>query len=193
MSQQKIALLASGTGSNALNIISYFKENKEVNIEFVLSNKSSAPIVESAKKLGIKVITCSKLEVENDNYLLSICKEHKIDYIILAGFLRKIPSKLIEHYPEKIVNIHPALLPNYGGEGMYGKFVHLEVIKNRERETGITIHFVNSEYDKGRIIAQFKCDLTENEALESVQAKIHDLEMAYFPRVIEKVLSNSIS
>ncbi len=193
MNPHKIALLASGTGSNALNIISFFKENKNVKVEFVLSNKISAPIVESAQKLGINVLTCSNSEVESESFLLDICKKKQIDYIILAGFLRKIPAKLIENYPEKIINIHPALLPNYGGEGMYGKFVHLEVIKNRERETGITIHFVNSEYDKGRIIAQFKCDLTENETLESVQAKIHDLEMAYFPRVIEKVLSNSIS
>ncbi len=188
MNSQKIALLASGTGSNALNIISFFKENKNVNVEFVLSNKISAPIVESAQKLGINVLTCSNSEVESASFLLDICKEKQIDYIILAGFLRKIPAKLIEYYPEKIINIHPALLPNYGGEGMYGKFVHLEVMKNREIETGITVHFVDSEYDKGKIIAQFKCDLTENESLESIQAKIHELEMANFPRVIGEVL-----
>lgn len=188
MIQKKIALFASGRGSNALNIIDYFENDPRIKIQFVLSNKFDAPIVESAKKRGIRVVICSNKEVASDSYLLDLCEGYQIDYIILAGFLRKIPLSLIRLFDEKIINIHPSLLPKYGGQGMYGKFVHEAVLGNNEKETGITIHFVDADYDKGKIIAQFSCKLSDFETLESIQQKIHELEMEHFPRVIEKVL-----
>jgi phosphoribosylglycinamide formyltransferase-1 len=190
MIQQKIAIFASGAGSNALNIIDYFKGNEQIEIAFILSNNEKAGIINFAREGGTKVIVCSNSDVESENFLKDLCLENGIDYIILAGFLRKIPQDLIIQFPEKIINIHPSLLPKFGGSGMYGKNVHIAVIEKKESTTGISIHFVNAEYDKGRIIAQFSCELSQNETLESVQAKIHGLEMENFPRVIEGVLNS---
>lgn len=188
MISKKIALFASGRGSNALNIIDYFAENSVVKVQFLLCNKKEAPVVKSAQNKGIEVVVCSNEDIESPNFLVKICEEKQIDYIILAGFLRKIPHNLVAHFENKIINIHPSLLPKYGGEGMYGKFVHEAVLAKKEKETGITIHFVNAEYDKGEIIAQFSCKLDENDTLESVQEKIHRLEMEHFPEVIEDAL-----
>jgi phosphoribosylglycinamide formyltransferase 1 len=192
MIKQKLALFASGRGSNALNIIDYFKNNANVEISFVLTNNKNAGIIDSAGKLCVKVFVCTNQEVENSTFLIDICEKNEISFVVLAGFLRKIPEEFVNHFPNKIINIHPALLPKYGGEGMYGANVHRAVLENKEKETGITIHFVNSEYDKGEIIAQFSCELSENESIETIQEKIHALEMENFPRVIEKVLKDSV-
>lgn len=187
MKKQKLAILASGTGSNAVNIIQHFQHSEDVDTAFVLSNKENAPILEKANSLGVKALYFSNQELESDSFLVDFCLENKIDYIILAGYLRKIPSALVQHFPEKIINIHPALLPNYGGKGMYGENVHKAVLANQEPETGITIHFVNENFDEGRIIAQFRCDI-KNSDLEDIKRKIHSLEQSYFPFVIEKTL-----
>lgn len=190
MKINKIGIFASGKGSNALNIIDYFKTNATVEICFVLTNNKNAGIIESADKLGVKVIVCNNQEVENAKFLIDICEKHAISFVVLAGYLRKIPTEFVNHFPNKIINIHPALLPKFGGEGMYGANVHRAVLENKEKQTGITIHFVNSEYDKGEQIAQFSCELSENESIETIQSKIHTLEMENFPKVIEKFLDS---
>ena len=189
MIRKNLALFASGRGSNALNIIDHFEGNPNVKIAFVLCNKATAPIVSSAREKGVNIIVCQNEDIEKPNYLIEICEKNNIDTVVLAGFLRKIPADFIRKYPNKIINIHPSLLPKYGGEGMYGKFVHEAVLMNGERETGITIHYVNEEYDKGEIIAQFKCTLSDQESTESIQNKVHTLEMEHFPKTIEKVMN----
>lgn len=189
MIRQKIALFASGRGTNALNIIKHFKNHPTIEVALLVCNKADAPIVEEVNKLGIECIICKNSDIEVPGFLVGICRDRGIDFIVLAGFLRKIPIDFVTHFENKIINIHPALLPKFGGEGMYGKFVHQAVLEAGENTTGISIHFVNSEYDKGEIIAQFSCELTENESVESIQEKIHCLEMEHFPPVIEKTLS----
>lgn len=189
MTKMKLALFASGNGSNAVAIINHFRNHPSVEIGFLLSNKSDAPIVDKANDLGIKVITITNKEASNDVLLLNLMEEYSIDYIILAGYLRKIPSELTQNFPDKIINVHPSLLPKYGGKGMYGNFVHEKVIENNEKESGITIHFVNENFDEGMQIAQFHCKLENSETIESLQQKINKLELDYFPIVIEKVVN----
>lgn len=188
MNFKRLAIFASGTGSNALNIIRFFRNSDAVKVDFVLSNKQDAKIVSSAKDEGVNVVVVSNQEVEASDKIIELCIANKIDYIILAGFLRKIPEKLIRHYPDRIINIHPSLLPKYGGKGMFGANVHKAVLENNEKESGITIHFVNSEFDKGEIIAQFSCEVSSDETLESLQQKIHQLEHANFPAVIKNTV-----
>ncbi|MCO5259468.1 MAG: phosphoribosylglycinamide formyltransferase [Crocinitomicaceae bacterium] len=188
MKKINLAIFASGTGSNAMNIIQYFKNSDAVQVQFVLSNKPDAKIITSAQDENVKVLLASNAEVEEGDKIVELCTAHDIDYIILAGFLRKIPLKLIEKYPSQIINIHPSLLPKYGGKGMYGANVHKAVLENKEQESGITIHIVNSEFDKGEILAQFKCAISNEETLESLQQKIHYLEHTNFPQIIEKTI-----
>lgn len=188
MKKQRLAIFASGTGSNALNIIRFFKQSKLVEVGFVLSNKNDAPIVKSALQEGVEVEVVSNQDVESAQRIMELCASKSIDYIVLAGFLRKIPKELIEQYPNKIVNIHPSLLPKYGGKGMYGERVHKAVLENREKESGITIHFVNEEFDQGKIIAQFACAIDNSETLETLQQKIHKLEHENYPSVINTIL-----
>jgi phosphoribosylglycinamide formyltransferase-1 len=188
MKMIRLAIFASGTGSNAINIIQFFKASATVEVVFVLSNKSDARIVTTAKEEGVDVKVVSNQQVEDATTLLELCQTNQIDFIILAGFLRKIPEQLIAAFPDRIINIHPALLPKYGGKGMYGANVHKAVLENKETESGITIHYVNAEFDKGEIIAQFKCEIGENETLETLQSKIHQLEHANFPTVIKNTI-----
>ncbi len=192
MKKIKLALFASGNGSNALNIIDYFSSSSLIEIGFVLTNKKDAPIIELAKNKGVDTVILSNDEVANGELLTKICIEQEIDFIILAGYLRKIPSELLAIYSNKMINVHPALLPKFGGKGMYGKYVHQAVVDAVESETGITIHFVNEHFDEGRVIAQFYCDVTINDTAESVQAKVQQLEQAYFPFVIEKTILNQL-
>ena len=186
----KLALFASGTGSNAESIIRYFEHKFSVEVVFVLSNKVHAPIVEKATSLGVHVVVCSNQQVEDTSYLVELCQVHQIDYIILAGFLRKIPDALIQAYPEKIINIHPSLLPKYGGARMYGKFVHEAVLAAKETESGISIHYVSEEFDSGRIIAQFAVPIMSEDTVESIQQKVHQLEHQHFAPTIERVILN---
>ena len=184
-----IAIFASGSGTNAENIIKYFSTSKNHSISFVISNKKNAFVLERARRLSVKPIFSTKEELNNKGFMLSLLKENNIELIVLAGYLKLIPEFLIEAYPNKIVNIHPALLPKYGGKGMYGMNVHKAVVENKEKETGITVHYVNAKYDDGQIIDQFKCQLVNSDTPDSVAEKIHQLEMDNFPQIIENILS----
>lgn len=185
----RVVIFASGSGTNAENIINYFNRSDFVKVTFVLANKQNAGVLERAKKLNIPSKVFSKLELNSDVFLQFLKKE--ADFIILAGFLLKIPENLIQAFPKKIVNIHPALLPNYGGKGMYGMHIHQAIVTNKESKTGITIHYVNKNYDEGAIIFQKEVAITENDTPEDVAVKIHQLEQDNFPKVIEKVLLNN--
>ncbi len=187
----KIALFASGTGSNAEKIIQYFAQTTLVEVVFVLSNKVNAPIVSSAKALGVSVIVCTNTEIEDPSFLVHLCKDHDIKYIILAGFLRKIPDTLIVAFPEKIINIHPSLLPKHGGAGMYGRNVHAAVYAAKEKETGISIHYVSEEFDSGRIIAQYSVAITAEDTIDTIQEKVHHLEYQHFAPTIEREIQKS--
>lgn len=187
MSVKKVVIFVSGNGSNMENIIHHFKNNASVKIATVFSNNPYCLALKKAHDnlIGTAVFDKESLETGQVTRLLN---EISPSLIVLAGFLLKIPEDLVKQFPNKIINVHPALLPKYGGKGMYGKHVHEAVIANNEKESGITIHYVNEHYDEGNIIAQFPCSLSENETVESLQAKIHQLEQANFPNTIEKLL-----
>ena len=188
MDNINIAILASGSGSNAENIARYLSSSQNngagVNVSLILSNKADAYVLERARRLGIKFIVFSKSEMEEGSVVDTILEEHHIDFVILAGFLLKFPERLVKKYQDRVINIHPALLPKYGGKGMYGERVHQAVIAAKERESGITIHLVNEIYDNGAHLFQAKCTITENDTAETLAAKIHELESEYFPEVI---------
>lgn len=186
MSKVQLAIFASGSGSNAVNIINHFKNDERVDVSFIYTNKSDAPIIEKAKALGQNVVVGNNVKSDDGKFLVDLCR--MADFIVLAGFLRKIPKELIEKYAEKIINVHPSLLPKYGGKGMYGANVHKAVKENKEEMSGITIHYVNEEFDKGRIIAQFSTALNQGDTIEEIQQKVQKLEQDYFPIVLEKEL-----
>ncbi|MHB8261507.1 MAG: phosphoribosylglycinamide formyltransferase [Bacteroidia bacterium] len=184
-----IALFASGEGTNAENLITYFSASKEVKIKIVVTNNPRAGVIKRAEnhKKNIQLISKEALNTYTEQ-LIDFLKTEKVDLIILAGFLLKIPEKLIQAFPDRIINIHPALLPKYGGKGMYGKQVHEAVILAKEKESGITVHYVNEEYDKGITILQAVCKIDENETIETLEKKIHTLEHLHFPKAVEKVI-----
>ncbi len=186
MKKIRLGIFASGTGSNAARIIDYFKEKSAFEVSFVLTNKPQAPVVDKTIKRNIKLITCSNQELDLPNFLVELCSLNKIDYIILAGFLRKIPADLIHSYKQRIINVHPSLLPKFGGAGMYGLNVHTAVKQAGELESGITIHYVSENFDEGQRIAQFYTDINSSDTVDQIQAKIHQLEQIYFPMVIEQ-------
>ena len=183
----KIAIFASGSGSNAENIIRFFSENSDFEFPVIISNKSDAFVHERAKKLQIPSFTFSREDFSTGETILAFLKLHNIDCIVLAGFLLKIPQTLIEAFPQKIINIHPALLPKFGGKGMYGSRVHEAVAEACEKESGITIHYVNSNYDEGSIIFQAKCPVLPTDTPEMIAEKVHALEYEHFPKVIEEI------
>ena len=185
---KKIAIFASGSGTNAENIYKYFSDKPNITIELILSNKKDAFVLKRAEKYNIKSVIFNRKHLYQTNYVLDILKAHKIDLLVLAGFLLLIPENIINSFSNKIINIHPALLPKYGGKGMYGDKVHRAVIENKESESGITIHYVNDKYDEGNIIFQEKFNIASNETVESLATKIHKLEYKYFPKIIEKIL-----
>lgn len=182
-----IAIFASGSGTNAENIVNYFKNHSRICVKLIASNNAHAFVMERAKKLGVESLVFTKTELENGT-LLRLLNEKKIDVIVLAGFLLKMPKEFISAFPNKIVNIHPSLLPKFGGKGMYGNRVHEAVIAAGEKESGITIHYVNEEYDKGDIIFQATCPVLDNDTPDSLAKKVHELEYLYFPNIIEKYL-----
>ncbi len=188
MIQKNIAIFASGEGTNVQRIIDYFKNSSSVNIALVLSNNKDANALNRAKANDIKTALLTKENLYNNNTIIEVLQKSNIELIVLAGFLWMIPQSLIKAFPNKIINIHPALLPKFGGKGMYGMNVHKAVIETKEKESGITIHFVNEEYDKGKIISQHICNVTENETAESLAQKIHQLEYEFFPVAIETIL-----
>ena len=189
MDVKRIAIFASGSGSNAQNIIEYFADNKNIIVDSVWTNNPSAYVLERAKKCGIDSFIFSREEFKNTLFVVEKLKNRNINLIVLAGFLWLIPSNLIQNF--RIINIHPALLPKYGGKGMYGMNVHQAVVENKEIESGISIHFVNEKYDEGEIIFQAVCPVLPSDSPEDVAEKVHQLEYKHFPEVIEKVLINT--
>ncbi len=183
----KLAIFASGSGTNAQNIIEHFECKNNYQIQIVVTNKDNAYVLERAKRLGVKSVVMTKEQLTSED-VVKLMKSEKIDYIILAGYLLKIPEVLIKEYEEKIINIHPALLPKFGGKGMYGHHVHEAVVEAKESETGITIHLVDEQYDNGKILFQAKCKVEPQDTADIVAEKIHTLEQENFPRVIEDYL-----
>ena len=186
MKIKKIALFASGSGTNAQNIIEYFSENEKVKVDSVWSNKANAYVLQRAVNFKIETFVFGREEFINSNYVVEKLMERGVDLIVLAGFLWLVPSNLIQNF--RIINIHPALLPKYGGKGMYGMKVHKAVVENKDVESGISIHFVNDKYDEGELIFQAKCPVLPTDSPEDVANKVHELEYKHFPEVIEKVL-----
>ncbi|MEQ8338301.1 MAG: phosphoribosylglycinamide formyltransferase [Cyclobacteriaceae bacterium] len=187
----KIAVFASGSGTNAENLIQYFQDSKDFTIEAIFCNNPQAGVLERAKRLKIKSTTFSKSEFAQVTFLKGL--EHLgIDAIVLAGFLWKVPKYLIQKFPDKIINIHPALLPKYGGKGMYGSKVHEAVIANGEKESGITIHLVNEEYDKGKILFQESCPVLDDDTSDDLANRIHQLEYKHFPQIVEDYLRQTL-
>ena len=187
---KKIVVFASGSGTNAENIIKHFALNKMVTVEAVFTNNPNAKVIERAKNNGVSTEVFSKMEL-NDGKVLQKINAIQPDLIVLAGFLLKFPENIIAAYPNKIINIHPALLPKYGGKGMYGMNVHKAIVDNKEVETGITIHYVNEHYDEGGIIVQKKIAVLGTDTAEVVAEKIHHLEERYFPEVVEKWITDN--
>lgn len=186
---RNIAIFASGSGTNAENIIKYFSNHKSAQVSVVLSNKRQAMVLKRAEALNIRTLFFEHKEFYVSGKVLRYLSLYKIDFIVLAGFLWLVPESIIEQYPDRIINIHPALLPGYGGKGMYGDAVHKAVIANHDKESGITIHYVNKQYDKGSIIFQEKCKVDKNDTPESLASKVHALEYLHFPKVIEKIVA----
>jgi len=183
-----IAIFASGTGTNAQKIIDYFKDSLLIKIKLIACNKPEAYVLKIAAAENIPSIIMDKENFYHGDFYLPVLQKHKIQFIVLAGFLLKIPLPVIKSYPFKIINIHPALLPKYGGKGMYGMKVHEAVLNSKEKESGITLHYVDEIYDHGKIIFQAKCKVEENETAESLAKKIHALEHENYPKIIEDVI-----
>ncbi|MGL5682258.1 MAG: phosphoribosylglycinamide formyltransferase [Marinifilaceae bacterium] len=183
-----ISIFASGSGSNAENIIRFLQNNDQISVNSVFCNNADAYVLERAKNFNVPAFVFNRNEMRNPEALLKHLKELDTDYIILAGFLWLMPAHIIEAFPNRIINIHPALLPNYGGKGMYGMNVHNAVIEAGEKESGITIHFVNEHYDSGATIFQATCPITAQDTPDTLAEKVHALEYEYFPKVIEQVI-----
>jgi phosphoribosylglycinamide formyltransferase-1 len=186
---KNIAIFASGSGTNAQAIAEHFNGSSLARIACILSNKPDAYVLERAKALKIPSAVFTRDEFYNSVKVLEILKEDQIDFIVLAGFLWLVPTYLIEAYPRRIINIHPALLPGYGGKGMYGLRVHQAVIENGDEESGITIHYVNNRYDEGDIIFQARCKVQSDDTPEFLAHRVHELEYAHYPQVIEDLVS----
>ena len=188
--QKRVAIFVSGTGTNCENIIRYFAGSEVVNIALVVSNKSDAPALEKARRLGVPTEVVSKSQLSDSSFMLPLLRERDIHFIVLAGFLLMIPDYLIAAYPRRIINLHPSLLPKFGGKGMYGHHVHEAVKAAGETETGMTVHYVTGECDDGEIIAQYKTAISPEDTPEDIAAKENLLEMRYYPLVIKQVLQN---
>ena len=184
---KRLSIFVSGNGTNLQRIAEFFADKKDVEIVNVVCNNPKAYAIERAKNLGIPLRMITKEDFRSDAFIKELQNLH-VDLIVLAGFLWKIPEDLVKAFPRKIVNIHPALLPKYGGKGFYGEHVHEAVVAAKEAQSGITVHYVNEIYDSGEIILQARVSLDEKETPDSLAAKIHHLEQAYFPIAIEQVL-----
>ena len=183
-----IAVFASGNGSNAEKLFEYFESNKKINISLLLSNNQNAFAIKRAENHKIPTLTFNREDFYHTQKIANILASNKIHLIVLAGFLWKIPEYLIKQFPNKIINIHPALLPKFGGKGMYGKYVHEAVVDAKEKSSGITIHFINEQYDEGQIIFQASVDLLPTDTPEMVAKKVLELEHMHYPKIVEKVL-----
>ena len=185
---RNIAILASGSGTNAENIIKYFSNKNSAKVSLVLSNKRQAMVLKRAETHNIRTVFFEHKEFYVTGKVLRYLALYKIDFIVLAGFLWLVPENIIEHFPGRIINIHPALLPSYGGKGMFGDTVHKTVIGNRDKESGITIHYVNKLYDKGDIIFQARCKVDPSDTHELLAEKVHALEYLHYPKIIEELV-----
>ena len=187
---KRVAVFASGSGTNFQQICEYFIEkNSDIKIELLIVNKKNAYVLERAKQLNVKSVYFNREDFYSSEKVVECLLENQIDFIVLAGFLWLVPSNILKNYENKIINIHPALLPKYGGKGMHGHHVHQAVIAAKEQESGITIHYVNEKYDEGNIIFQAKCSITPEDTADSLAEKIHLLEKEHFPKVIDNLLS----
>ena len=187
-----IAIFVSGSGTNCENLIRYFKDSERINCALVVSNKPDAYGLVRAERLGVPTAITPKAELNNPEVMMPLLKKYDIQFIVLAGFLPLVPNFLVDAFPRKIINIHPALLPKYGGKGMWGHHVHEAVKAAGETETGMTVHYVTPVCDSGEIIAQYRVALTPDDTADDIAEKEHQLEMKYFPKVVEDVLSKFI-
>lgn len=185
---KKIAIFASGSGSNAENIFNYFSKSTHIRVEMFLTNNPSAYVLERARKLGVECVVFDRTQFYQSDEIATLLHHRRVDFVVLAGFLWLVPPNLIEQYPNRIVNVHPALLPAYGGKGMYGDNVHRAVVAAGESESGITVHYVNEIYDNGAIIAQHRCPVLPDDTAESLAQRIHQLEYNHFPKDIESAI-----
>ena len=186
---KRVVIFASGSGTNAENLIKFFHNSDNASVILVLTNNPHAKVLDRCKKLNVSALSFNKTAFYQTDDVLDILKASSPDLIVLAGFLWKLPDNILAEFPNKVINIHPALLPKYGGKGMYGKHVHEAIVKNKETETGITIHYVNEHYDEGAIIFQVACPVLESDTAEDVAEKIHELEMEHFPKVVNSLLN----
>jgi len=186
-----IAIFVSGSGTNCENLIRYFKDSERVNCALVVSNKPDALGLERAKRLGVPTAVATKPELNDPQVMMPLLQQYDIRFIVLAGFLPLVPNFLVEAFPRRIVNIHPALLPKYGGKGMWGHHVHEAVKAAGETETGMTVHYVTPVCDSGEIIAQYRVALSPNDTADDIARKEHQLEMEHFPRIVEQVIDET--
>jgi phosphoribosylglycinamide formyltransferase 1 len=186
---KRLAIFASGSGSNAERITTYFADNQDVSVELFLCNNPEAGVIERGRRLGVPTLIFDRNTFTKTNKIVELLQKQEIDWVILAGFLWLIPENLVKAFPNKIVNIHPALLPKFGGKGMWGHFVHEAVVAQNEKESGITIHFVNERYDEGKTIFQAKCEVLSSDSPDDVAKKVQALEHIHFPVVIEKLIA----
>lgn len=193
MEQKRIAIFASGSGSNCENLIRYFKGSEMVECALVVSNKADAYVLERAKRLGVPTAVMPKVQLNDPEAMLPLLKKYDIAFIVLAGFLPLVPNFLLDAFPRRIVNLHPALLPKYGGKGMWGHHVHEAVKAAGETETGMTVHWVTPVCDGGDIIAQYKCEIAPSDSVDDIAEKEHQLEMRYFPEVVERIIREELS
>jgi len=190
--KRNIAIFVSGGGTNCENLIRYFQGSDDINCELVVSNKADAYALVRAQNLGVATAVVPKVQLNDEAFMMSLMNAHKIEFIVLAGFLPLVPNFLIEAYPRRIVNLHPALLPKYGGKGMWGHHVHEAVKAAGETETGMTVHYVTPICDSGEIIAQYRVVLSPDDSVDDIAEKEHQLEMKYFPEIVEKVIREQI-
>ncbi|WP_282069650.1 phosphoribosylglycinamide formyltransferase [Olleya namhaensis] len=186
---KRVVIFASGSGSNAENLIRFFQNRDNASVIQVLTNNPHAKVLDRCKKLKVSGLSFNKTAFTATDDVLNLLKVNQPDLIVLAGFLWKFPENILKHFPSKVINVHPALLPKFGGKGMYGMHVHESVVANKETETGITIHYVNEHYDEGAVIFQAKCEVLASDTALDVAEKIHELEMKHFPEVVNKLLS----
>ena len=189
VSMKRIVIFASGSGSNAENLIRFFQNSEQASVVLVLTNNPHAKVLERCKNLNVSALSFNRTAFTKTDDVLNILKSSKPDLIVLAGFLWKFPEFILKDFENKVINIHPALLPKYGGKGMYGMHVHNAIVENKETETGITIHYVNENYDEGATIFQAKCEVLPQDTADDVATKIHNLEMEHFPKVVEELLN----
>ena len=193
MEQKRIAIFASGSGSNCENLIRYFEDSDVVKCALVVSNKADAYVLERAKRLGVPTAIMPKALLNDADAMMPLMREYDIDFIVLAGFLPLVPNFLLDAFPRRIVNLHPAMLPKYGGKGMWGHHVHEAVKAAGETETGMTVHWVTPVCDGGDIIAQYKCEIAPSDSVDDIAEKEHQLEMRYFPEVVERIIREELS